>query len=238
MNIAERAFEELFPEKKNMRAMGIKYSRAFRPYNSNVRYTASSMTFRLSREWKSVSDEIKIGLLQSLLVKVFKEKKKTINMDLYENFLRNIGDFAVSQESDPVLEESFNRVNDKYFSAMIDKPSLRWGSQSFSKLGTYEYGANAITISRVLEEDQELLDYVMYHEMLHKKHKFSTKDGRSYHHTRKFRNDERAFENPDVEDKLKGFLTRKRWSMRGISRRATPSSKPRKKRSLMDWFFR
>jgi len=232
MNIAERAFEELFPDKKSTRTMNVKYSRAFRPYNSNVRYTASSMTFRLSRDWKNVSDDIKIGLLQSLLVKVFKDKRKTINMDLYENFLRNIGDYAVSQESDPLLEQSFNRVNEKYFYGMIDKPSLRWGGESFSKLGTYEYGANAITISRVLEGDQELLDYVMYHEMLHKKHKFSTKNGRSYHHTTKFRNDEKAFDNPDIEDKLKGFLARKRWSM---SSRTTVK---RKKRSIIGWFFR
>jgi hypothetical protein len=238
MNIAERAFEELFPDKKNVRAMNVKYSSAFRPYNSNVRYTAASMTFRLSREWKGVSDEIKIGLLQSLLVKVFKEKRKTMNMDLYENFLRNIGDYAVGDESDPALEESFRRVNEKYFYGMIEKPSLRWGSESFSKLGTYEYGANTITISRVLEDDQELLDYVMYHEMLHKKHKFSTKDGRSYHHTRKFRADEKAFENPDVEDKLKKFLARKRWSSRGPSRRAAAAPKPSKKRGLLGWFLR
>jgi hypothetical protein len=232
MNIAEKAFEELFPDKKNVRVMKIRYSRAFRPYNSNVKYTPMYMTFSLSRDWKPISEEIKIGLIQSLLVKIYSEKHKTINMDLYESFLKNIGDYAKAEESDPILEESFNRVNEKYFAGMIDKPSLRWGSNSFSKLGSYEFGANTITTSKVLEEDPELLDYVMYHEMLHKKHKFHTSGGRSYHHTRLFREKEKAFENPDVEEKLKRFLARKRWSM---SQYATSK---RKKRNLLEWFFR
>ena len=33
------------------------------------------------KEWKNVSEEIQIGLLQELLVKLFKIRKKTINMD-------------------------------------------------------------------------------------------------------------------------------------------------------------
>ena len=158
MNIAEQAFEELFPEKKNVREMRIKYSRAFKPYNCNVKYTPSSMVFSLSREWKTVSEEIRIGLIQSLLIKVFHEKKKTMNMDLYENFMRNIGDYAAVEKSEPVLEESFERVNEKYFNGLIDKTNLCWGQNSFSKLGSYEYGSNTITLSKALEEDSELLE--------------------------------------------------------------------------------
>ena len=93
---------------------------------------------------------------------------------------------------------------------MIDKTNLCWGQNSFSKLGSYEYGSNTITLSKALEEDSELLDYVMYHEMLHKKHKFHSKNGRSYHHTRKIRQDEKEFENPDLEEKLKKFLRKKK----------------------------
>ncbi|MBU1198569.1 MAG: hypothetical protein KKF46_02610 [Nanoarchaeota archaeon] len=214
MNLAEKAFSELFPDKRLTKNLSVKYSRAFRAYNANVKYTASSMVFNLSYEWRKVSNEIKMGLIQSLLAKVYKEKnkpiKKTINMDIYENFLKNIGDYAEVKESDPMLEESFERVNEKYFNGFIDKPNLKWGSITFSKLGTYEYGANTVTISKVLEEDQELLDYVMYHELLHKKHKFYSKNGRSYHHTSKFRKKEKEFDNPDIEEKLKRFLTKKR----------------------------
>jgi len=187
MNIAEKAFFELFPDKSLSKKMIVKYSRAFNPYNANVKYAAYSMTFNLSYEWKKVSDEIKLGLIQSLLLRIYKEKKKTLNIDLYENFIKTVGDYSEVKQSHPVLEQSFKRVNEKYFNGFIDKPNLKWGNHSFSKLGTYEYGSNTVTISRVFEEDEELLDYIMYHELLHKKHKFHTKNGRSYHHTSKFR---------------------------------------------------
>jgi hypothetical protein len=236
MNIAEKAFGELFPEKRNLRVLNVKYSRAFKAYNANVQYNAAQMTFRLSRHWKEVSEEIRIGLIQSLLAKVYKEKRKTLNMDLYDNFLRNIGDFAKAEKVDPLLEESFNRVNARYFDGLLDKPNLVWGENSFSKLGSYAYGANTITISRVLEEDQELLDYVMYHEMLHKKHKYYTKSGRSYHHTHHFRKKEKEFENPDVEEKLKRFLGKKR-SAYSLGLNLAQNPKQKKKKSLFDWFF-
>ena len=214
MNLAERAFSGLFPEKQISKELKIKYSRAFNKYNANVKYTPYSMTFKLSYEWKKVSDEIKIGLLQLLLLKVYHEKKKTLNIDLYEKFIKSIGDYAQVTETEPLLEQSFNRVNEKYFYGMLDQPNLRWGADSFSKLGSYEYGANMVTISNVFKgEDEktiELLDYIMYHELLHKKHKFHTKNGRSYHHTKNFRDKEKQFDNPKIEEELKHFLMKKK----------------------------
>lgn len=210
MNLAEKAFSQLFPDKEITKEMIVKYSRAFNAFNANVRYTESSMIFRLSYDWKNVSDEIKMGLIQSLLLKVYNEKKRTINIELYENFIRNIGDYSESKESDPVLEQSFDRVNEKYFYGMLSKPNLKWGGPSFSKLGSYEYGSNTITISSIFRSNeakaQELLDYIMYHEMLHKKHKFKNYKGKNYHHTRKFRESEKAFDNPNIEDELKRFI--------------------------------
>ncbi|MBW2991563.1 hypothetical protein KY348_07750 [Candidatus Woesearchaeota archaeon] len=210
MNLAEKAFLELFPDKRLNKKLIIKYSRAFNPYNANVRYTAHSMVFRLSYEWRKVSNEIKLGLIQNLLLKVYKEQKKTIHIDLYENFIKNVGDYSEVSEGDPVLEQSFVRVNEKYFNGFIDKPNLRWGNASFSKLGSYEYGSNTVTVSKVFEGDEELLDYIMYHELLHKKHKFHTRNGRSYHHTSKFRKKEKQFDNPLIEKKLERFLKKKK----------------------------
>jgi hypothetical protein len=50
----------------------------------------------------------------------------------------------------------------------------------------------------------DLLDYVVYHEMLHKKYKFVNKNGRNYHHTGNFKKKEKEFENQQqVERRLK-----------------------------------
>ncbi|MBN2142067.1 M48 family metallopeptidase [Candidatus Woesearchaeota archaeon] len=239
MNLAELAFYELYPGRKNDRVMSVKYSRAFRSYNANVKYTSSRMDFRLSYEWKSVSDEMKIGLIQSLMVKVFRDKemkaKRTINMDLYDNFIKGVGEYRPATEQDPVLRESFDRVNEKYFSGFMEDTNLVWGASSFSKLGTFTYADNTITISRVLEDDEELLDYVVYHEMLHKKHKFYTnKAGQSRHHTAAFKRDERRFENPDIERKLESYLRKKRWTAYTDVKEKQRKQKIKK---LFEWFF-
>ena len=124
---------------------------------------------------------------------------------------------APKTKSHPILEDSFNRVNNNYFYGLIEKPNLIWTNSTY-KLGSYEYGSDTIMISKALKNaDKEMLDYIMYHEMLHKKHKFTRKNNRSFHHTSKFKKDEREFENSKlIEKRLKNLLTRKRFSFRSI----------------------
>ncbi|MBI2208245.1 hypothetical protein HYU50_02015 [Candidatus Woesearchaeota archaeon] len=204
MSIITDAFEDLFPE-KNIEDFNFKinYNGKFKPYNANVKYTRNSFAFNLSKKWKNVSREIQIGLLQELLLKIFKTKKNTFNIDLYNNFMKKIYIAAPKTKIDSFLEESFDRVNEKYFIGIVEKPNLIWHS-SIRRLGSYEYGSDTISISRVLENDLDALDYVMHHEMLHKKLKFDNKNGSCRHHTKAFRELERKFENSnEMEERLK-----------------------------------
>ena len=209
MSIINDAFEDLFPEKNieefNFR---IDYNDRFKPYNANVKYTRNSFAFNLSKKWKRVSREIQIGLLQELLLKVFREKKKTFNIDLYNNFMKKIHIAVPKTRIDSFLEESFDRVNEKYFVGMVEKPNLVWHN-SIRRLGSYEYGSDTISISKVLENDESSLDYVMHHEMLHKKLKFDSSNGSCRHHTKAFRELERKFENShELEERLKSITRR------------------------------
>jgi len=177
MSIVKDAFEDVFPDKSsNEYNLEVKYNNKFKPYNANVRYTQNSFTFNLSKKWKHVSREIQIGLLQELLMKVFKKKKSTFNTDLYNSFMKNIHIAAPKTKTDPHLESSFDRVNDKYFLGLIEKTNFTW-HDSLRRLGSYEYGSDTISISKVLKPDENALDYVMHHEMLHKKLKFINKNG-------------------------------------------------------------
>ena len=86
-----------------------------------------------------------------------------------------------------------------------------------SKLGSYEYGTDTIYISSIFRElpseDIRFLDYVLYHELLHKKHSFQVKNGRHHAHTTAFRNDEKGFDKEkDMEKELSKFLRRKKYS--------------------------
>ena len=216
MKLAEQAFKELFPE-KNLEdySFKIKYTDKFKPYNANVRCTRNSLQFNLSKKWRTVSREIQIGLIQGLMLRVFKENKRTTSIDLYDSFMKNLHISIPKIINDPLLEESFNKINEKYFFGLVERPNLTW-HDSVSRLGSYEYGTDTISISKVLCSDKNLLDYVMYHEVLHKKHKFHNKNGRIRHHTREFRQSERKFENSEeMEERIKGLVGHRRRKVFG-----------------------
>ena len=211
MSFIEQAFTELSPE-KDLPVIKVKYTDKFKPYNANVRHNFFNnvIEFRLSKKWREVSDDIRIGLVQSLLVKIYKSKDRTLNMDLYNSFTRNLHISIPKNLTDPVLEQSFDRVNEKYFFSTLEKPNFVWGSDSKRTLGSYEYRSDVVKISSLFRNAPEhLLDYVMYHELLHKKHKFYTKSGRSYHHTSKFKKSEREFENQSQIEKELSKLCRR-----------------------------
>jgi len=217
MDIIEQAYRELFPEKEFDFDAKLKYSAKFSDYNANIRLTGKMMVLSISRKWADVSDEIKIGLIQHLMLKIFKHKTNTTNIDLYNIFLKKIHVAVPKTETDPILESSFHRVNEKYFNSMIEMVNLKWGGDSLQKLASYNYGSDTITMSRIfINEDRLLLDYVMYHEMLHKKHKYDTRFGRSYHHTKRFRKDEKAFEDAAHLEKRLSKLSRKKKTIKLI----------------------
>ena len=211
MKLIEQAFQELFPTRNfGNYNFELKYTDKFKPYNANVRYRKTfvqySMQFNLSKKWRNISKEIQIGLIQGLMLKVFREKNKTTNMDLYDHFMRSLHISIPKTSTDPLLEGSFNKLNEKYFFGMIERPNLAWHN-SHSRLGSYEYGSDTISISKVLLKDINALEYVMYHEMLHKKFKFSSNNGRSCHHSGEFKEEEKKFDNSEeMEKRLKSII--------------------------------
>ncbi len=212
--IIEDAFADLFPDKNlSDYSFSLDYSAKFSPYNGNVRKRGNQIEFGFSHKWKHISREIQIGLAQHLFVKLFKVKKKTTNMDIYSHFMRSIHIAAPKTIFEPILKASFEKSNEQFFNGMMEMPNLEWGSESFAKLGQYAYGSDTITISTILKDAPEgLLDYVMYHEMLHKKLKFTTsKGGRTFHHPPEFKRLEALFPNAErLEKELSIWAGKKR----------------------------
>jgi hypothetical protein len=70
------------------------------------------------------------------------------------------------------LVEIFDRLNIVYFRGELTRPHLNWSKRSSRRvLGTYAPASDTILISMALQGTDtpaEVLDYVMYHEMLHK----------------------------------------------------------------------
>lgn len=95
------------------------------------------------------------------------------------------------------LEESFERVNSEYFQGRLERPALTWNKTiTHRKLGHYQPATDMLMVSISLDRadvPEYLLDYVMYHELLHKALGVQLSNGRQYAHTPEFREAERKF---------------------------------------------
>jgi len=214
MNIIEEAFQKLYPDREFNYSAKIKYTDRFNAYGANVKLYGNEIEFGLSKKWRTVSREIRMGLLQELMLKLWKRKSlggrgkpsdfNTTYIDLYNSFVKNVHIAIPKTKDDPVLSESFERVNDKYFYGIVEKPNLIWGSKSRTHLGSYDYKIDTLKMSSVFkdfDDDPELLDLVMYHELLHKSHKYKHNGGNNRFHDKEFRRKEKAFDNYDEVDK-------------------------------------
>jgi hypothetical protein len=99
------------------------------------------------------------------------------------------------------LDESFARVNAAYFGSQMAKPTLAWNRMlTARKFGHYQASRDTVMLSVTLDDRQVpalVVDFVLYHELLHKKHGVMTVNGRRSVHSPSFRAEERRFEDYD-----------------------------------------
>jgi len=198
----------------------LNYSGHFNNYSANVKYNRQYIEFNLSKLWKNIDEDIQSGLIQSLVIRIFKIKNiSTSEMKLYESFMKGLSKYAKKHIYDPELSLSFDRINEQFFNNDMEKPNLVFANESFRKLGSYEYSTDTINISTIFknlpEAEQKFLDYVIYHELLHKKHTFKVKNGRHQAHTTAFRNDEAKF-SVNIEQELTTWLRKKKYGIKRI----------------------
>ena len=95
------------------------------------------------------------------------------------------------------LATLYAKLNRDYFKGQLEQPRLVWSPRkSVRRLGTYQPDSDTITISKRLDSrdiPQYLVEYVLYHEMLHKKIGLREVNGRRYAHTSEFRKAEKQF---------------------------------------------
>ena len=113
------------------------------------------------------------------------------------------------------LDDSFQRVNEQYFQGEMEKPKIHWNRLLTSgKMGHYQQVRDTVMISVSLDQPEVpeyVIDYVMYHELLHKKLGSKVINGRRYAHTPAFRKEEKRFKQFDsATDFLEKFAYRQR----------------------------
>ena len=69
------AYAHLFDEQFSYDAL-VTYSGHLSPYNAHIMLRRNQVHAKLSKKWRHVSPEIKMGLLQDLYLRLWKHKKK------------------------------------------------------------------------------------------------------------------------------------------------------------------
>jgi len=203
--LAQKAIGSLCPSatddivKLQGNSFSVKYTGKLKYYNGNIHRLNNNITIHLSRSWQDVDDDIKIGLMHILMIKMLKLKtKETDNTKLYNSFIKNISKATEKSKIDPLLKSYFDDVNNRYFFSLIEMPNLVSRKLANNKFGTYNYITDTITINSLLNDKPELLKYVLYHEILHKQLKFKNRGGKNFYHTKEFRLSEQKYPNSEV----------------------------------------
>jgi len=109
------------------------------------------------------------------------------------------------------LQAIFQSLNFRYFSGLMSAPQLGWSTKpSRTTLGHYDPSHHAIVLSSLLDCEQcpELVvEFVMFHEMLHLRYPAEHKGARRCVHTKEFKAAEREFEMySDAQKALRAFV--------------------------------
>lgn len=96
------------------------------------------------------------------------------------------------------LGQVFEKVNRDYFRGQMERPQLSWSvKRSYRRLGTYSAQLDQVTVSRTLDNMEipaYVIEYIMYHELLHKKMGVQRANSGKRNHTKAFKELEKQFE--------------------------------------------
>lgn len=150
-----------------------------------------------------------------------------------ESFVEDEGNSAKGHAHN--LDASFARVNQRYFNGAMPKPLLKWNRLlTVSKMGHYHSLRDTVMLSLSLdhpEVPQFVIDYVMYHELLHKKHGETVVNGRRFVHHSEFRNEEKKFTQYSAAIDFLNQLSRKQRGMPESEDRQTAPKHAKAKKS-------
>lgn len=95
------------------------------------------------------------------------------------------------------LQEIFDSLNQRFFHGLLARPEMTWSStHSRQSLGHYDPAHNTIVVSRALDRAEVprfVVEYLVYHEMLHLKHPVRLRGSRRCVHPPAFQRDEELF---------------------------------------------
>lgn len=188
----------------------------FYPYigiNHTIRVRDGKVFVRIAEICRQMPLDAQKALAFILVAKLLRKKVPTKAREVYLNFIktREIRDQATenkktrgrkiitSAQGDVYnLDEIFDDINEIYFRDAIAKPVLSWSSgETYRILGHHDSTHKTIIISKSLDNSQVplyVVEYIVYHEMLHIFHPVEIRNGRRVVHSPQFKHNEKKFQ--------------------------------------------
>ena len=206
-----RVFSELRP-RTAVPAVHVEFCK-FANANSFVRWDEDGLRLRITDVLEGAPAQILEALAYILLSKLLRKSTPKIYAERYRRYL-NRKDMRRSLQlvkqargrkliSGPKgswfdLESIFEELNGRYFHGMIGRPLLGWSRKpSRTMLGHYDPSHNTIVLSRFLDRSgvpRMVVEYVLFHEMLHLRYPVEHRGARRCVHTREFKQAEKEFD--------------------------------------------
>jgi hypothetical protein len=187
----------------------------FYPYigiNHTIRVREGRVHVRVAEICHDMPMTAHRGLARILVGKLYGRRTPPGARDAYEGYIRSVdvrdrADVSKRTRGRKIvtgtkgeahdMDEIFDSLNFWYFGGRIEKPTLTWSPRkSFHILGHHDSTHDTISVSRSLDSNSVprfVVEYVLFHEMLHIAHPTVHHNGRRYNHTPAFRRDERRF---------------------------------------------
>src|SRR5262249_8221608 len=187
----------------------------FYPYaglSSTIRLRKGTIYVRVSDLLQQSPREVLYALASILVAKLYRRKVSVEHAEIYRQYtlrpevlqatesarrLRGYKMITSPRGRYHDLEEIFEDLNARYFEGSLARPRLSWSQTKTRRvLGHHDHVHGTIIVSRTLDSasiPKLVLEYVLYHEMLHVKHPPKLVGERTIYHSAQFRDDEKRF---------------------------------------------
>jgi predicted metal-dependent hydrolase len=197
---------------------------AFANVNNTIRLRDGKLLVRLSDLLEGAPENVLRAIAHILLAKMYRKPIDRANAARYRKY---VGSHDIVRKAHLVrqmrgrkllrsprghrydLDEIFEELNTRFFHGLMARPRLSWSQTKTRRtLGHYDPAHNAIIISRIFDYPavpRYVLEYIVYHEMLHLKHPVRLRGSRRCVHSAEFQAEEKLFPHADTAN---AFLKR------------------------------
>jgi len=202
----------------------------FYPYSSltlTIRRRGDTMFVRFSDLLSRAPLEVQEGAAALLLARVFRKRTPRALVQPYLSYarsdrtrgritkmrrrrVRRVPTLPQGRHFD--LGKLFDQLNEQYFSGQLQRPHIGWSTRGWRRqFGCYDPGPHQIVLNRRMDRPgvpQFVVEYVLFHEMLHVKHPTRRSGCSLLSHSPQFRAEEKRFVHFNLARKFLDRLAR------------------------------